>query len=352
MAINWFQPRTLLGAWEQTGKRARTFLQDMFFSRRFMSSTEHIDMDEVIDNRIMAAFSAVDGSGKTVNRIGFKGHSYTPPALKPRMNMKQLDLMQRMPGESVYDGMKPEEREVALVQRDLLRMSNMNTRRREWMCAQTMFGGTVAMVGDDYSQTLDFGLTMTETLAGNALWSASATATPLDDLERWMLAVLAETGVMPDKCVMAADVAQAFMKCTQVTAEATKMQNVLLRIDPTPLPEYPGATSLGYYKTPTGYLVEVFVYTEYYETVNAAGTVTRAPMVPAGKLVLANPTDSFVLAFGAYTDLSTQPAVTYQVEEYPRQWYDGDTNIRWMELVSRPLTAPTLTNGWYCATVL
>lgn len=355
MPINWFEPRTLLGAWQQTGKRPRTFLQNLFFSRRFNSRTEHIDMDEVLDNRIMASFSAIDGSGKTVNRVGFKGHSYTPPALKPRMNMKQLDLLQRMSGESIMDGMTPAERETALVQQDMLRMSGMNTRRREWMCAQTMFGGQVVMVGDDYKETLDFGLTMKETLDANHKWSAIAdgyVSDPLGNLERWYLAVLAETGVAPDKCIMATDVAQAFMAHPDVIEQSKLFTNQLLRINPTPLDEYPGATSLGYYRTPTGFLIEVLVYTEWFETVAADGTMTRLPMVPSGKLVLANPNDSFVLAFGAYTDMGTQPATTFQGEEYPRQWYDGDTNIRWMELVSRPLTAPTRTNAWYCATVL
>jgi len=352
MAINWFQPRTLLGAWQQTGKRAKTFLQDMFFKQRFMSKTENIDLDEVSENRIMAPFSAIDGAGKTITRPGFNARSYTPPALKPRQNMKQLDLLQRLPGEAIYDGMTPEQRETQLVQQDMLRMHNAIMRRREWMCAQTMFGGQVVMEGDDYKATLDFALTNKETLLTTALWGAPTTAVPLTDIERWMLAVLAETGVMPNKCIMATDVAQKFMLCDQVKAENAKFQNVLLKIDPTPLADYPGAVSLGWYKTPTGYLVEIITYTEYWETVAANGTVTRYPMIPAGQLVLANPDNSFIMAFGAYTDMSTQPAVTYQVEEFPRQWYDGDTNIRWMELVARPLPAPTLTNGWYWATVL
>lgn len=341
--VSIFEPRTLLGVWEKT-KKAQKFLQSFLFSMVFNSTTEHIDLDEVAKKRIMAPFSSLTGRGTTVSRSGFKMNTYTPPKVAPNTITTAKDLQTRQPGESLYDGLKPEQRDIALVQRDLMMLDDSIVRRIEWMCRELLFSGKIHMVGDDYDETIDFGHTNTETLEGANLWSAD-TADPLGDLGRWALTVAEKTGVIPTSCIMAMDVLAAFLKHPKVQAATDTTRQALLAVQPRTVPE--GGRYVGTYDVPAIGQIDIYTYSEWYEE-----GATSYKMIPAGQLVMVNPTDSFILAYGAYIDLSTEPARTYAVDRYPRSWYEAGANQRFLEMVSRPLPAPTRTDAWFTATVL
>lgn len=356
MAISWFEPRTLLGVWGQTLTKApKTFLQDFLFTMKYYSRTENIDLDEVRATRGMASFSAIDGVGKTVTRAGFVANSYTPPALKPRIPLKQSDLNQRIAGEDLTNPLAPDARATAIMQQDLLHLARLNIRRREWMCAQLLATGAIAMVGDDYSQTVDYALTNTATLTVHDLWSDvtdSSTSHPIANLETWALAMAAGSGVVPTVAIMALDANAAFWAHPDVVADANKFANRYTTLQPADLTGFPGAMHVGWVTTPSGFTLEIITYVEWFETVAANGAVTRYPMIPTGKVILVNPNDSFLMAYGAYVDMSGETPVYEPIADYPRAWYEGSTNVKYMELVSRPLPAPTLTNCWYSASVL
>ena len=347
MPVSIFEPRTLIGVWEQA-KRAKRFLQQLCFQPNYQSLTEHIDMDEVQSNRIMASFVPLEGRGKTVARTGFQAKTYTPPKVAPNFITKELDLQARQPGETLYRGLDPAQRDVELVLRDLIALDDKITRREEWMRAQLMFTGQVVMEGDGYSETLDFTHTMTETLEDGNLWSAD-TAVPLEDLNRWALAVAAETGIMPMCCVMAGDTWRAFRNNAQVAAERDKFKQALMQLQPRNDPR--GGRYMCTITLEEAGDIDVYTYPEWYEDI-VAGTLTRSPMVPSGKLCLCNPEDSFIMAHGAYIDLSTTPATVSAADRYPRSWYEAGPNQRFLEMVSRPLVAPTRTNAWYIAQVI
>ncbi|HEY3376638.1 MAG TPA: major capsid protein [Armatimonadota bacterium] len=346
MPVSIFEPRTLLGVWEQT-KQAKKFLQSFLFGHEYQSTTEHIDLDEVTHNRIMAPFVSLTGRGKTIARTGFRMNTYTPPKLAPNFVTTAQDLGTRQPGETLYDGKSPEQRDIAQVQHDLAKLDDIITRRTEWMCRETLFGGLVHMVGDDYDETLDFGLTMKENLnevVGAKLFNAEG-ALPLNYLGEKALAVAAETGVMPTSCIMAMDVLLAFRANAQVKEAMNTTMQAIIALQPRDVPE--GGRYIMTVDIPEIGPLDIYTYAEWFED-----GATRYPMVPNGYLALVNPQDSFVLAYGAYTDLSTTPAVTYAVNRYPRSWYEPGPNQRFLEMVSRPLPAPTRTNAWYVAKVL
>ena len=346
MAVSMFEPRVLIGVWEGV-KRAKKFLQTFAFRQRFQSTEEHIDLDEVQSNRIMAAFSSLSSSGSTVARTGFKGNTYTPPMLAPKFITKALDLMSRMPGETIYSGSTARERSIELAQRDLVKLDDMIERRQEWMCAQLLFKGEVAMVGDDYSETLTFGHTAKASLAGANRWS-EATATPLTNLGTWALSVAKETGVLPTTCVMALNVWGDFYNNAEVQASLDLTKQALTRLAPREVPG--GARYMGTFTVPVVGDIDVYVYPEWYDEM-VAGVLTRYPMVPDDYVALFDPQDSFVLAHGAYIDLETEPATVHVADRYPRSWYEKGPNQRFLQLISRPLVAPTRTNAWYIAKV-
>lgn len=345
MPVSVFEPRTLLGVWEQT-KRAQRFLQTFVFGRIFQSMTEHIDMDEVTSDRPMAPFVSLTGAGKVVGRGGHKRNQYIPPKLAPKIPTTDIDLQSVLPGEPIYGGMSPEERHVALVQRDLMMLDDMNVRRIEWMCAQILFTGKVTMVGDDFSDELDFGFTNTETLGNDVQWNDAA-GDPLGDLGRWGLDVAEDTGVVPNTCIMALDVAKAFRTHSKVVDALDTTKQALLAVQPRTVPG--NGRYIGTYTVPELGPIDMYTYPEWYK---ADGTGTSTPIVPSNKLALFNNEDSFLTAYGAYIDLATAPATVNPVPMYPRSWYEAGPNQRFLELISRPLPAPTRTNAWFVADVL
>jgi len=347
MAISMFEPRKLIGVWEQV-KRSKSFLRDFVFRGRYQSMEEHIDLDEVTSNRIMAPFSSLSGSGSTVARAGFQARTYTPPMVAPKFVTKALDLMSRMAGEAIYSGSTAQDRSLQLAMADMRKLDDMIARREEWMCAQLLFSGEVAMVGDDYSETLTFGHTNTDNLTGADRWS-EATGTPLTDLGAWALEVAKETGVLPTTCVMALDVWGPFYNNTEVQASLDLNKQALAKLAPREAPN--GARFMGVFTCPVVGDIDIYTYPEWYEE-DVAGTLTRYPMVPDGTIALFDPLDSFLLAHGAYIDLETEPATVNVADRYPRSWYEKGPNQRFLQLISRPLVAPTRTNAWFWAKVL
>jgi hypothetical protein len=343
--VSIFDPRTLIGVWEQV-KRAKSFLRQFAFSREFQSTTEYIDLDEVKQNRIMAPFSALEGDGSAVARTGFNRNSYTPPKTAPRVTTTAKDLQSVQPGENIYQGLTPGNRDLMQIMRDMEMMDNMIVRREEWMCAQLLFTGQVAMVGVDYSETLTFGHTAAEALSGGNRWSES-TAVPLTNLGTWALSVAKDTGVIPTSCLMALDVWGDFITNAEVQASLDVTKQGMSRLAPRDIPD--GAKFMGSFMTIAG-MIDVYLYPEWFEDV-VGGVLTRYPMIPNGKVCLLNPSDSFVMAHGAYIDLETEPATTYIADRYPRSWYEKGPNQRFLQLVSRPLVAPTRTNAWFIGTV-
>lgn len=350
----WSDPVQLLGAWEATADAMRpsTFLLSYLFSDRYFSDTEEVALDQIGGHRVMSSFSAVDGEGKTLARVGYETKSWTPPALKPNMIVRQPDLFKRLPGERIGGELSADQRAVALKQKDLLVLYGANMRRREWQAGQLLFGASVAMTGDDYQYTLEFTLDTKETLLTTALWSAASTAKPLDDLDKWADSVAEKSGIEVTDCIMGRLAVRAFMNTAQVIAESTKQANRLLAVDPMPAPQYKGATKVGTFRTPMGRMITIWTYSELYDSVTSAGVVTSTPIIPEKQVALFNPTDSFLFAFGAYVDMGQDQPYLFRGEDYPREYMDVKANVRYLEMISRPLPLPKRNNGWFWATVL
>ncbi len=338
MTIDLYEPRTMLEALK-TAFPAQTFIRDMFFSRRDAVVTEHVDIDIVKGNRKMAPFVAPMKSGSVMERDGYTTNSYKPAMLKPKRAASDVDWGKRLPGETLYSGVSPDERAARLYVEDLLYLDQAITRREEWMCCKALIDGKVPQKGDGIDEEVEYPLTKTTIDVANNKWSAAATATPLADLRTWRQAMVKACGIAPNTVVMGTGALNAFLACAEVQAFSDKTRILLTEIEPQ-LPmatlETMGVIYWGYMRD-TG--LYVYTYDEWYYD---EATGNEVSMIPTTHILLGNPAARTSMMYGAWTEANREnnSVTTHVGDRVPRSWVENDPSVRWVQMVSRPLPVP------------
>jgi len=342
MAINMFETRTMLQALEQMPK-PKTFLRDMFFAANVeYSPTSKVDIDIVKGRRQMAPFVSPVMEGKVLANQGFTTNTFEAPLLKPKKKTSAEDILNRLPGEALYSGMSPDERAAVKLGKDLAELNDAIDRRIEWMCAQALFNGKIAVKGDGVDYEIDFGVP-SETLTGTALWDADG-SNPIDSLRDFFAEVVKASGVNPDTVILAEDVVPYFLNHSAVKELLDKRLINTGQIDPRQLPN--GATYLGYLNE-LG--MNIYSYLDWYVDENG----DTQPMIPSKKILVGSTRAQTVMNYGAVTIKDDNgEMVTYMIDKVPHSWVSDDPVVRWVQLMSRPLPVPTQVDAFYVAQVI
>jgi hypothetical protein len=256
----------------------------------------------------------------------------------------------RSPGELLYRGKSPAERAVEKLAADFSEIAEMITRREEWMAAQAIFTGRIPVVGDGIDEVIDFGFTNTEEIiAADEVWSAP-TADPLGDLAGWQEEVQKNGFVTCNICVMARDVATAFINNPKVK-ELLDIKNYdLAVIKPRELAN--GARFIG---TIGALGLDIYTYNEWYldEWTNPDAPEQK-PLVPDGTLALLSTAAQYSMYYGAITliDEATKNFYTVEGSRVPSTWIQKDPDRRFLQLSSSPLPVPHEVDSWFVAKVL
>jgi hypothetical protein len=338
MPIDIFDTRTMLEA-VRLMKPPRTFLKDTFFPNQRTFDTETVDIDIVKGKRRMAPLVNPKNGGKVVERLGYTTNTYKAPMINPKMATTAENIMKRMPGETIYSGMSPDERAQQQLGFDLVELEDMITRREEWMCAQALFNGKLDIKGEGVNDQIDFYLTNKEALAAAAKWNA-ATGDPLADLKRWRQTIIQKSGINPDRVIMASNVVDVFVNNAKVKdkLDLRWMQNV--QLSPQAFPD--GTTYLGRIAE---LALDIYSYDEWY----IDDDNIEKPMIPANTVWVGSTNTRFEMLYGAYIDLELG---TLDLPRIPRSWVTKDPSTRWLQMVSRPLPLPKEIDSMFVATVL
>jgi hypothetical protein len=321
--------------------RAPRFLRNLLFGGRsaIFSDTAKCTVDMYKGGRKLAPIVARRIGGKVVEKTAWDSTDFTTPLVAPRDIVTEEDLEKRLPGEPDYNGMGIQDRRAAYLALKVDEFTQMHDRLEEYMVAQQLFTGKLTLTGDGYADELD--LSFTNTYTADPDW-ADATAKPIDDLAAWKLDV-GSHGVMPDTCVMPADVYAAFMASASVQAEYDK-RNIL------PGTLQPQMTANGEVVS-VGYIprIDMWLYV-YSATYDLNGTATA--YVPAKKLVIfpSAERNSYQMYYGACYDAVKK--ASFRVDRYPRFFEDPKSNAEYFELQSRPLPILRDVDSWGVATVL
>lgn len=223
--VSIYEPRTM-GRVVQKLPPVRTFFRSTFFKHEETFVTKNVDVDFKKGSRKVAPFVSRVVGGKVVPNTGYETKTYTPPLVAPEKVTTVDDLLQRRPGESLYSGRTPAERAVLKMADDFKELREMILRREELMCVQTIFTGTIPIIGDGVNEVIDFSFTNKEKITTAAKKWTADTSDPIADLKRWHETVQKTGFVNCDICVMGGDVANAFVN----HAKVQKMLDVKISI--------------------------------------------------------------------------------------------------------------------------
>lgn len=346
-----FEPRTMAGVVKRLPP-VHTFFLSTFFKKKKTFVTKSVDVDFRKGNRALAPFVHPRIGGKTMPNLGFETKSYTPPHVAPDKITTVDDLINRSFGENIYSGKTPAQRAVTKLSEDFTELNEMITRREEWMAAMAMTTGTIPILGEGLSETIDFKFTNKQALTGNARWG-NAASDPIADLKRWRTQVQKTGFVNCDICVMSDDVATVFINHEKVKSLLDVKGYDLAKIKPRELPN--GVTYIG---TINGMGLDIYTYSEWYlDDWSNPEEPTQKPLFPERTVALYSTQAAYSLYYGAVTipDGRGGAMETFKTVEgtrVPDSWMERKPTRRFLQLSCNPLPVPHEVDSWYVATVL
>jgi hypothetical protein len=346
MAYDLFDTREMLPMLEEA-KPANTFLKSLFFSNDVTFDTAHVDIDIWAGKRRLAPIVAPRFGSKTVERTGYSAKTYTPAQVAPDMITTAEDLLKRMPGETIYGMMSPDERAAAQLTKDMLEMEAMITRREEEMCSQALFTGQVNMVGEGVNDTVQYWSQLAAqdqpitTLTGGALWSAD-TATIDKNIRDWRRSTVKRSGIGGTDAILGTDAADALLANVNLRKLMDTRRIDMGLIQPELLPD--GVTYLGQIR---GSGVDLWSYDEWYLD---ESDDTEKPMVPADSVLLGSRNARTSMLYGCVVDpvQGSFAAPRVPVSYTQRKPVEG----RVLAVKSRPLPAIHQIYGFHVAKVV
>lgn len=347
--VSIYEPRTM-GRIVEKLPPVRTFFRDTFFRREETFNTESVDVDFVKGTRKVAPFVHRIIGGKTVPNTGYETKTYKPPLVAPDKITTVDDLLKRRPGESLVSGRSPAERAVLKMSDDFRELRDMISRREELMCVQSIFTGKIPIIGEGLNEVIDFGFTNTEVIsAATKKWS-NAGSDPIGDLKRWHKQVQKTGFTNCNACVMADDVATAFVGHEKVQKVLDVRNYNLAVIQPRQLPN--GVTYVG---TIHELGMDVYTYNEWYlDDWTNPETPEEKPLVPDGMLAMLSTNANYSMYYGAITliDEGTKEFKTVEGKYVPDTWVKRKPARRFLQLQSAPLSVPHDVDSWFAAKVL
>lgn len=344
-----YTPRTL-GKLVQRMPPVHTFFRDTFFKNRRTFPTKSVDVDFKKGNRKLAPFVHPKVGGKTMLNSGYQTQTYTPVLLAPNKVTTVDDLLKRAAGENPYSGRTPAERAVEKLAEDFRELNEMIVRREEWMAATAIFTGKIPVIGDGLNEVIDFGFTNRETIvSAEKKWNAD-TSDPIADLERWHETVQKNGFVNCNICIMAKDVANAFINHKKVKEVLDVRAYDLAIIKPRQLPN--GATYVG---TIHKLGLDIYQYNEWYlDDWTSPEAPEEKPLVTNGALALMSTEADYSIYYGAITMIPEEGKgfVTVEGDKVPQTWVERRPDRRFLQINSKPLTVPHEVNSWFVAHVL
>ena len=338
MAIDMFSTRTMLEAFKEGKLTTHTFLRDRYFSNRKTYNTAKIDVDVIgKGNRKMAPFVHPKIGGKVMDREGYKTNSYEAPEVSPMRVTTAEDMLNRLPGETIYNGKSPEARAAEQLGEDLAYLDEKIARREEWMCAEALFNGAITISGDGYNgEVISYWSAEAENKPFTELatkWTAEEVTakTIAKDLRDIKRKVTLGSGFVPTEILCGRKVIDAILDKLSDAAMLDNRRVVMGEINPSHLPN--GVIYWGHLKDSA---LDIYSYEESYE--NDAGDTL--PMVPEDKILMAAPNAKTTLAYGVVSLLDEKADTMhfYEGARIPDSYVSRkNPSGRVVQIKSRPL---------------
>jgi len=340
--IGIYETRTMLAAIERF-LPAYSFLRDTFFAGTQVEKNEHMDFDYRKGKRKMAPFVAPLIGEKVMDRQGYETRTIRFPKIAPARALTLKDLQHRLPGEEVYGGWTPQERAMQLLASDMRELTEYIDRREEWMAAQLLFTGKITIDVEGASQSVNYDFT--NTYEPPVKWDTLG-SDPIADLKNARLAVIQKTGIAPDTCVMATDVADAYARNASVIQFHDILNYFIGQYQPDI--QSPAVTFIERIQK---LALDVYTYddwfVDYIDPDDEKAGMTEYPYVPPGHVLLARRGMPSTKFYGPVTQMEGGEFRTYMAERVPKVTSDEKADVRMLRMTSRPVFVPWDVDSWY-----
>jgi hypothetical protein len=352
MAFDITNTHHLLAAYEQATP-VSSFLRDRYFPCN--PSTDVFTTDDVImeyknGTQKMAPFVAPRVGGKTVLRNGYKMERYEPPFIAPKRPLTLDDLAKKGFGEAIYANLTPEQRQGAIVTKDMSEMDEMITRREEAMAAEVMTTGALVMkhYGDNDTDFEEKYIQYFEGETNTALYTPAAAWGPDADIYGDLVGMVTfaqQSGLRVSELVVASNVVPVILNNKTIKEYLDIRGYEMGHIQPREL-NAAGAAYIGTLNV-NGVMIDIISYAAQYEAEN--GTMTA--YIPSNTVVLTAPAAGRT-AYGAVTQLENDENFhTYAAKRVPKYTSNKGADIRTLRLAARPLMIPNNKNCFIVADI-
>jgi major capsid protein E len=318
-----------------------SFLNATFFPRTSFFAGRFCQVDFRRARRWLAPVVKRNQIGRVVARPPLETRFYEVPEVRGVRETAVADLDDRLLGESAYAKRTGAERLADLVAQDILDLVGATTRRIEKMTSDLLFTGAISYLLDDGStETLSYG-TVTP-IVPSVLWDATSGSDPIKDLSNAANTIIANSGIVPDVCVMGSDALSVFLNNAVVAEQLNKLHLVVGGISPTAPQGVGSAQLIGRLFRP---YVSVFGYSEAYETED---TNVLKPMISPKAVLLGSSKSPATTSYGAVTQTEQDGSIqTYADLKYvPRQLSVPKEDRTELRIASRPCLIPFDLASW------
>jgi len=353
MAVDIYKPQFMIRMVEQMPP-LHTFLKTTFFNQVVRFPTESVTFDVKKGGMSMAPFVHSRIGSVVLERQGYKTETYKPPLVAPKRVLTTDDLDARLPGEALFNGLRPGQRQIELLQNDLIELDNAITRREEWMCAKLLCEGRIHVVGEGIDEMIDFGF---ENLIDvDVPWDDFVNSDPMQDLNM-AIDKIAETGHSANIAIADNETMRIFIRNRKLK-ELLDIKNFSMGII-APEIQRNGVT---YY----GFLPECGLYLYGYNGKYAdndnpnpdypdvqpgdKGFVPKVhSLITKGRVIVASTSMPTAMLYGVIKDLQIGNFMRARV---PKQWDQQEPSERYVKISSRPLPCPKDIDTWVVLDVL
>lgn len=325
-----------------------TFLRDRYFPTNEATdifSTDDVLMEFKDGNKKLAPFVAPRKAGVTILREGYTMERYTPPFIGPKRPLTVDDLNKRGFGEALFTQLTPEQRQAALIFKDLQEMDDMIARREEAMAAELLLNNKLVMkhIADDTSKYEEMEIQFYSDSNPNVAtlskkWDAE-NANILADLAV-LVRQITSKGLPVTDLICAPNVADTIINDDKIEKFLDNRRYELGRVDPKLLP---AGAALVCVLNVNGRYINVITYDETYTSDNGTDT----PFITSKYAILTAPNCGRTL-YGAVTQVEQEDGLfhTRAGRRVPKYVSDPTGNTRDIYLASRPLLIPNNKNAW------
>lgn len=329
-----FSTDVLVGVVENL-KRPETFLLKNFFPTVVNEDSEEIHFDVEPDRRRLAPFVSPLVQGKPVEIQGFSTKSFRPAYVKDRRVFDSNRPLKRMIGERIAGQLSPAQREMKLLQQEIMDQMWMLMRRKEVMACEALRTGKTTITGDGFpGVVVDFGRTasLTKQLASPNRWTDS-NISPVDNIEAWAYEILEASGAAPTDVVLEFDAWKLFR------ADPKFKDAIDLRRGGDSTVEIGSmVTKEAVYVGMLGNL-RLWRYQDLYEDPVTAATTKLLPQYQV--LLLSQ----YIEGRQHHGVIRDYEAGFQAAEFWPKSWVENDPSVRILLMQSAPLMVPFRPNA-------